>query len=72
MSVHMHFLPELEVRCPDCKGKRFKEEVLRVTYNGYTISDILDMTIEESLSILEDRPKIMELTRRSAMSGLGI
>lgn len=71
VSVHMHFLPELEVRCPDCKGKRFKEEVLRVTYNGYTISDILDMTIEESLTILEDRPKIMELTQLLCDVGLG-
>lgn len=71
VSVHMHFLPELEVRCPDCKGKRFKEEVLRVTFNGYTISDMLDMTIEESLVLLEVKPKIMELTRLLCDVGLG-
>lgn len=71
VSVHMHFLPELEVRCPDCKGRRFKEEVLRVTHNGYTISDILDMTIEESHALLEDRPKIMELTKLLCDVGLG-
>ncbi|GAB6926479.1 excinuclease ABC subunit UvrA [Paenibacillus sp. JCM 10914] len=71
VSVHMHFLPELEVRCPDCKGRRFKEEVLRVSHNGYTISDILDMTIEESLTLLEDRPKIMELTQLLCDVGLG-
>lgn len=71
VSVHMHFLPELEVRCPDCKGKRFKEEVLRVTFNGYTISDMLDMTIEESLALLEVKQKIMELTRLLCDVGLG-
>ncbi len=71
VPLHMHFLPEIEVRCPDCKGKRFKEEVLRVTYNGFSISDLLDMTVEESLSVLEDQPKIMDLTRLLCDVGLG-
>lgn len=57
VPVHMHLLSELEVRCPDCRGQRFKEEVLRVKYNGYTISDILDMTVQESLSVLKDEAK---------------
>lgn len=42
-----------------------------MTYNGYTISDILDMTIEESLTLLEERPKIMELTKLLCDVGLG-
>lgn len=71
VSVHMHFLPELEVRCPACRGRRFKEEVLSVQYEGRTISDILDMTVQESLSFLAGRPKIAETTELLCEVGLG-
>lgn len=54
VSVDMHFLPGLEVRCPVCRGMRFKDEVLAVTYEGYTVSDLLDMTVEESLAVLKE------------------
>jgi len=55
VPMDMFFLPGLEVRCPVCKGKRFKEEVLRVTYEGRTISDLLDLTVQESLALLKGR-----------------
>jgi excinuclease ABC subunit A len=71
VPLHMHFLPEIEVRCPDCRGKRFKQEVLDVTYNGYSISDILDITVKESLELLEEQPKIREITSLLCEVGLG-
>ncbi|XEC96588.1 excinuclease ABC subunit UvrA [Paenibacillus tarimensis] len=71
MAVHMHFLPELEVRCPACRGRRFQEVVLSVTYNGYTISEILDMTVQESLSILKGQAKITGIAELLCEVGLG-
>lgn len=71
VPMHMHFLPEIEIRCPACRGKRFKPEVLEVTYQGYSISDMLDMTVEESLPVLEGQPKVLELTRLLCEVGLG-
>ncbi|MCQ6562077.1 excinuclease ABC subunit UvrA [Paenibacillus mendelii] len=58
VPMDMFFLPGLEVRCPVCRGKRFKEEVLRVTYNGLSISDLLDMTVQESLPLLQGKIKM--------------
>jgi excinuclease ABC subunit A len=58
VPMDMFFLPGLEVRCPVCRGKRFKEEVLRVRYRGVDISALLDMTVEESLPLLEGQGKM--------------
>lgn len=53
VPMDMFFMPGLEVRCPVCRGKRFKEEVLRITSRGLSISDLLDMTVQESLPLLQ-------------------
>lgn len=71
VPMDMFFLPGLEVRCPVCRGKRFKEEVLRVTYNGLSISDLLDLTIEESLPLLQGQPKMAAPIALLAEVGLG-
>jgi excinuclease ABC subunit A len=52
----MHFLPDVEVRCPDCRGRRFKRNTLAVQYKGKNISDVLDMTVEEALELFADVP----------------
>jgi excinuclease ABC subunit A len=54
LTVEMHFLPDVQVRCPACHGRRFKRDVLAVKYRGYDISQVLDMTIEEALPIFAD------------------
>ncbi|HZY42385.1 MAG TPA: excinuclease ABC subunit UvrA, partial [Anaerolineae bacterium] len=54
LTVEMHFLPDVQVRCPACHGRRFKREVLAVKYRGYDIAQVLDMTIEEALPIFVD------------------
>ncbi len=56
LTVKMHFLPEVEVRCPVCHGRRFKRETLAVKYGGYDISQVLDMSVEEALNLFSEVP----------------
>lgn len=70
MTVKMHFLPEVEVRCPVCHGHRFKRETLSVKYHGYDISQVLDMTVEEALSLFKDVPAAV--SRLKVMSDVGL
>src|SRR5207237_10857313 len=58
LMVNMHFLPDVQVRCPACRGRRFKPEVLAVRYRGYDIAGILDLTIEEALAVFQDVPAV--------------
>ncbi|MDN7246066.1 excinuclease ABC subunit UvrA [Planococcus shenhongbingii] len=69
--VNMHFLPDLEVICPVCSGKRFKEEVLEVTYQGHSISSILDLSIEESMPLFSENKKVMATISLLLEVGLG-
>ncbi|MFD0672913.1 excinuclease ABC subunit UvrA [Cohnella sp. GCM10027633] len=71
LTLDMHFLPDIEVRCPACRGRRFQDEVLRVTYEGYSISDLLDMTVQESLGIFNGNDKMAETIRLLCEVGLG-
>ncbi len=71
VEVDMHFLSNLQVVCPDCRGKRFRSEVLEVTYQGYTISDILMLSIEESLSFFSEQKKMTQLLTLLCEVGLG-
>jgi excinuclease ABC subunit A len=56
LAVKMHFLPDVEVRCPACRGRRFKRETLAVKYHGYDISQVLNMTVEEALALFAEIP----------------
>ncbi len=58
IKIEMHFLPDIYVPCEVCGGKRYNRETLEVKYKGKTISDVLDMTIEEALVFFENIPKI--------------
>lgn len=71
LSVDMNFLPDLEVKCPDCKGRRFTDEVLKVQYEGYSISDLLNLSVEESLPILKTETKIAGIIEMLCEVGLG-
>ncbi|MBB6735639.1 excinuclease ABC subunit UvrA [Cohnella zeiphila] len=71
VPVDMFFLPGLEARCPVCRGRRFKDEVLRVAYNGLSISDLLDLTVQESLPLLRGHAKIADPIALLAEVGLG-
>jgi excinuclease ABC subunit A len=67
----MHFLPEVEVRCPVCRGRRFKRETLAIKYRGYDISQVLDMTVEEALTLFADVPAAASRLRVMSDVGLG-
>ena len=57
-KIEMHFLPDVYVPCEVCKGKRYNRETLEILYKGKSISDVLDMTVEEALKFFENMPMI--------------
>jgi excinuclease ABC subunit A len=58
LKIEMHFLPDVYVQCDVCKGKRYNRETLEVKYKGKSISDILDMNVEEALAFFDSIPVI--------------
>ena len=58
LKIEMHFLPDIYVPCDVCKGKRYNRETLEVKYKGKSISDVLDMTVDEAYHFFEHIPKI--------------
>ena len=69
--IEMNFLPDVHVECETCQGKRFNRETLEIRYKGKSISDILDMTIDESVSFFEHIPKIYNKLKTIKDVGLG-
>ena len=71
LTVEMHFLPDVQVRCPACHGRRFKRPVLAVPYRGFTIADVLNLTIEEALPLFQDVPAAAARLSVMVEAGLG-
>jgi excinuclease ABC subunit A len=69
--VQMHFLPDVEVRCPACQGRRFRRDVLDARYGGHDIAEVLQMTVEEALGVFADVPGAATRLRRMSDVGLG-
>jgi excinuclease ABC subunit A len=69
--IEMNFLPDVYVECETCNGKRFNRETLEIRYKGKSISDILEMTINESVSFFELIPKIHRKLKTIQDVGLG-
>ncbi len=70
-TIEMNFLPDVYVHCETCQGKRFNRETLEVRYKGKSISDVLDMSIEDALIFFEHVPKIHQKLRTLVDVGLG-
>jgi len=70
-KIEMNFLPDVYVMCEVCNGKRYNHETLEILYNTKSISDILEMTIEESLKFFEDHPRIKRKIKALNDVGLG-
>ena len=71
LKIEMHFLSDIYVPCEICKGKRYNKETLEVKYKGKTISDVLDMTVEEALEFFKNLPKIKNKIQTLYDVGLG-
>ena len=71
LKIEMHFLPDIFVPCEVCKGKRYNRETLEVKYKGKSISDVLDMTVEEALGFFDSLPKIRRKIETLYQVGLG-
>lgn len=69
--IEMNFLPDVQVPCPTCQGKRFNRETLEVRYKGKSIADVLDMPIEEALVFFDALPRIKRKIKTLASVGLG-
>src|SRR5262249_43209820 len=69
--IEMNFLPDVYVTCETCRGTRYNRETLQVKYKGYSIADVLDMTIRDALPVLENIPAIRNKLQTLLDVGLG-
>ena len=70
-TIEMNLLPDVQVTCETCQGKRFDRETLEIRYKGKSISDVLDMTINEAVDFFEAVPKIYRKLKTLQDVGLG-
>ncbi|WP_291986073.1 excinuclease ABC subunit UvrA [Luteitalea sp.] len=70
-AIEMHFLPDVYVTCEQCKGRRYNRETLEVRYRGKSIADLLELTVDQALPLLESFPSIANKLRTLQQVGLG-
>jgi len=70
MRIEMHFLPDVYVKCDACKGKRYNRETLEVAFKGKSISDVLEMTVDEALEFLRNIPAVR--VKLETLTGVGL
>ncbi|MCD5380845.1 excinuclease ABC subunit UvrA [Candidatus Gracilibacteria bacterium] len=70
-KVEMHFLPPVYIKCEDCSGTRYNRETLQIKYKGKTISDVLDMTVNEAAEFFANHPKVIKVLNTIIEVGLG-
>ncbi len=71
IKVEMQFMADIFLKCESCHGKRFKQEILEIEYNGKNIADVLDMTVEEGLEFFKDNKSIYEKIQPLFDVGMG-
>ena len=71
IAIEMHFLPNVYVTCEQCKGRRYNRETLDITYRGKSIADVLELTVDQALPLLENFPAIAVKLRTLQDVGLG-
>ncbi|RYZ47364.1 MAG: excinuclease ABC subunit A, partial [Sphingobacteriales bacterium] len=69
--VEMQFLADVHLVCESCKGKRFKDEVLEITYRTKSVFEILEMSVDQAISFFEDEPKLSKALQPLSDVGLG-
>jgi excinuclease ABC subunit A len=71
IAIEMHFLPNVYVTCEQCKGRRYNRETLEIKYRGKSIADVLDLTVDQALPLLENFPPLAVKLRTLQSVGLG-
>jgi len=71
IAIEMHFLPDVYVTCEQCKARRYNRETLEITYRGKSIADVLELTVDQALPLLENFPAIANKLRTLQDVGLG-
>ena len=71
IAIEMHFLPDVYVTCEQCKGRRYNRETLDITYRGASIGDVLDLTVDQAMPLLENFPPITSKLSTLQDVGLG-
>ncbi|MGK2933885.1 MAG: excinuclease ABC subunit UvrA [Gemmatimonadaceae bacterium] len=71
VKIEMHFLPDVYVPCDVCKGKRYNRETLEVRFRGASISDVLELTVEDALEMFQNQPRIHQKLQTLTDVGLG-
>ena len=71
IAIEMHFLPNVYVTCEQCKGRRYNRETLDVKYRGKSIAEVLDLTVDQALPLLENFPPLATKLRTLQSVGLG-
>ena len=71
IAIEMHFLPDVYVTCEQCKGRRYNRETLEIRYRGKSIAEVLDLTVDQALPLLENFPPIANKLRTLQDVGLG-
>jgi excinuclease ABC subunit A len=71
VKIEMHFLPDVYVPCEVCKGKRYNRETLEVRFRGLSISDVLELTVDDGVEFFQNQPRIYQKLQTLADVGLG-
>jgi excinuclease ABC subunit A len=70
LTIDMQFLPDVMIRCSECKGTRYRPEILEITYRGKSIAEVLDLTVREAFGFFRNRPKVQSRLRPMLDIGL--
>jgi excinuclease ABC subunit A len=71
IKIEMHFLPDVYVPCEVCRGARYNRETLEILWKGHSVSEVLDMSVEEALAVFANQPKIVRVLQTLFDVGLG-
>jgi excinuclease ABC subunit A len=71
IAIEMHFLPDVYVTCEQCKGRRYNRETLEIQYRGKSVAEVLELTVDQALPLLENFPPIANKLRTLESVGLG-
>ena len=71
IAIEMHFLPDVYVTCEECKGRRYNRETLEIRYRGKSIAEMLELTVDQALALVENFPPIAWKLRTIQQVGLG-